>query len=1478
MLQLSVRVVHARDIAKECNEAFESAGLLRNNELLQLHCYKDESAIERAEHIHLVISCESIAQGALGDTARFRDGILVVDEACSLACSMASDGTIGDPARVVREIAEISRICKCVIFMGRDLTLTPMVGVLVELFCPMRNVLHVRYEAPGQDNRLVVELDNKKARKGGRGMDRFRAHFQLDLLNIMRFKRERADACAAAEGSGEPPPRMRPPPKLWVAIGKTEFAHKYLIPICAQMGVGHRFYNQATSKAEKRELAETIDKGSLWTGVDVVIATTTITVAVNIKEPMWRRYVLTVGSEYVAYMQELMQLVARVPRGKTTEELQQQLKHRDIYWLAECGEPSDSRPYESAYEVFAECKVEERTNKLMAHSLSATDTDNRSRASSLQGGAPRGGLAQQGGRLPREINKLRALGGMYREAHVGFGHVMRTLELAKRNGFHPTIILPDLCTEDSERVGNYTRRAGGCWTGRTDDAIANDMASEPALNYELVLRLVYKAAAERCAREDSADPMQVVRWLQAKITGPGCVHPSTGADIPKLSDSTYEHTSSEIAVRLVHTALGRYAFAAENAFVQIGDMADEWHTRLRAQASADSHDALEAFDAAVRPDRVVRLAEQTGCDTVAAHDQLMDEMSTREANTHPRGTRRLVFARLVRASRGACDPTDALAQMRYWDKARIATEMVHMQTEGAVTHHYELRRSIFGLCETCEWVVRKLQLLPPQGHNRPILALLRRGPVVVADPVWESKQLRAAQQRAANPPPPENPGDLPDGSGLRAQQAARHTRYRRNDGVYVVTGKQKTRWKLACVVPRCTSQRFGGTDMCTRHRNRRDDDAALLQGVAAVEAEGSAGADADPDNVPYMVRLRALMDAHNRLAEGSGTSEDRSLRAFMNDRLAETVPPGTHTRKLPLLDAFDRLLHAASMALDVRRISVDTGEKLPCGKSAKTTYTATLRIDERCVVEGWWDASLGDDRLLWQETRDRDENTNKLVRESVRARDWPERAHEFQSNSMDRYAVSGATVSRRFDTTRRVEVYDALALGRVLRALRPGQTDRASAITDAARCKGIVNSSHLPADTIPDGMFEAVLSLKAANTDLDTAEALRRLDLANKATIDLLGLPVGAAVRYQLVANAKCSALGGRVMYGALWGAHYHVMHSDLRTALSRPLAHAYRLRYPAAQAVVFGASLMGEDGRDAYTVDKLRALLHEVAGGPVHTGLREFYCSVYDDPDLEDLVDQLIRGGGEPGRGTPHDVWAEVRGALSFIESSAEWSSLLADERRVRKRRTDSGCDAEGVRWRAWRAWIDEQVDCLREVLDDAHHRVMGSYGLMALTADGGLGIRPRARDALAPDEVVARMRDGLGDAPGFEPVVDIVECQAPTDPWSCPVIDRAQDALGLVGECVRRVDAAIAEKHRLAEEDREGFAAGGDAAHESDESEFDEYAYHVEEPEWPAGPPIDDEAPMSASGEGEGSGWLDVDTDGEGGESVEAGSVAST
>lgn len=169
MLFFSVRITHAYDLFATLQRYFvdEDGDPIAG---MNLVCYKegDETVRERcANATQLVISPQTAALDCLGDDlSRFHGGVLVLDEAVSLALTLGQEkrGTIDDPMRLVRILTRLTKdIMPHVVVMDRDLTLTPLASKLLALLTPERNVAHFQFERPGQQNALCYTWDSKRA-------------------------------------------------------------------------------------------------------------------------------------------------------------------------------------------------------------------------------------------------------------------------------------------------------------------------------------------------------------------------------------------------------------------------------------------------------------------------------------------------------------------------------------------------------------------------------------------------------------------------------------------------------------------------------------------------------------------------------------------------------------------------------------------------------------------------------------------------------------------------------------------------------------------------------------------------------------------------------------------------------------------------------------------------------------------------------------------------------------------------------------------------------------------------------------------------------------------------------------------------------------------------------------------------------------------------------------------------------------------
>ena len=161
MLHFSVRITHADDLYLTCVEHYvDDSG--QPIEGMNLVCYRegDGSKGQRCRNTNqLVISPQSAAQyGLLGNDEqleRFRNGVLVLDEAMSFALSLGgdqTDSTIKNHHYLASLMKKLAGLVSHVIVMDRDLTLTPLVSNMLAVIAPDRDIVHVQFERPAQSN------------------------------------------------------------------------------------------------------------------------------------------------------------------------------------------------------------------------------------------------------------------------------------------------------------------------------------------------------------------------------------------------------------------------------------------------------------------------------------------------------------------------------------------------------------------------------------------------------------------------------------------------------------------------------------------------------------------------------------------------------------------------------------------------------------------------------------------------------------------------------------------------------------------------------------------------------------------------------------------------------------------------------------------------------------------------------------------------------------------------------------------------------------------------------------------------------------------------------------------------------------------------------------------------------------------------------------------------------------------------------
>lgn len=436
LLFFSVRITHAYDLFETLTQRYfvDDSG----NPIGNLVCYKDgeDGVKERCKKAtQLVISPQTAALDCLGNLERFTRGILVLDEAVSFALSLgvasnSGRATIKDPDLLINIFHRLAQIMPHVIVMDRDLTLTPIASKMQALLFPKRDVIHVQLERPAQRNSFCYTFGTKEHAKAGRGAPLALALFKLHALRCKETFEGTPD-----DGSDTGPTEWK---RLWVVAGSKQYAEIVLLPILRQLGVKFRFYHAGSRDAKhprggapsKQDLREPNQK---WKHFHVIVATTTIEVAVNVTLPFLARWLFTCASESSS-ASELMQTVARVPRG-TPEEQHAQLEDAAIYTLFAGNPPLvDAAPKPKHTDLQA---IEKKAQDLTEAGWQSRQVELRATAARLR--VYHESSAEPVPQLSMPYNELRASTMLYRQDHRGREHVRRFFEVADKGYFESQV-------------------------------------------------------------------------------------------------------------------------------------------------------------------------------------------------------------------------------------------------------------------------------------------------------------------------------------------------------------------------------------------------------------------------------------------------------------------------------------------------------------------------------------------------------------------------------------------------------------------------------------------------------------------------------------------------------------------------------------------------------------------------------------------------------------------------------------------------------------------------------------------------------------------------------------------------------------------------------------------------------------------------------------------------------------------------------
>ena len=236
------------------------------------------------------------------------------------------------------------------------------------------------------------------------------------------------------EAKPEGPPERR---RLWIACATKSFGEAVLVPLCKRVGATYRFYHAGVGikSVEGTSAKEDIKATSkAWRHVHVIISTTTIQVAINVKLPFFARW-LFASHHSDSLASELMQLVSRVPRGEDAERKARLEDHRIFTLFGSCAVTSCGPPTEVD---LADARVddEQRIEVNMKLSMEAGAASHAEQAHAKRARLDLHGESSAD-RTPAVNEPLNALKGsvkLYRKLNDGKQHVARFFELAAKCG------------------------------------------------------------------------------------------------------------------------------------------------------------------------------------------------------------------------------------------------------------------------------------------------------------------------------------------------------------------------------------------------------------------------------------------------------------------------------------------------------------------------------------------------------------------------------------------------------------------------------------------------------------------------------------------------------------------------------------------------------------------------------------------------------------------------------------------------------------------------------------------------------------------------------------------------------------------------------------------------------------------------------------------------------------------------------------
>ena len=204
---------------------------------------------------------------------------------------------------------------------------------------------------------------------------------------------------------------------MLIAVGSKKIGEMQIVPLLEEMGFTpeqYLFYHGNSAEPMKKAVLNTTKE---WRNVMVIVATTTIEVAINIELNFLSRWLFTSSHGLlVSLSSELMQLLARVPRGPDAAARADQLTDHRIHVVFNGDHPPVAQPKGASDSA----RLGSLKRKFDAAGEAALDDERRAADArlALTGVASTVAPSFDGGH-----NTLRASVQGYRNQHVGQVHV-----------------------------------------------------------------------------------------------------------------------------------------------------------------------------------------------------------------------------------------------------------------------------------------------------------------------------------------------------------------------------------------------------------------------------------------------------------------------------------------------------------------------------------------------------------------------------------------------------------------------------------------------------------------------------------------------------------------------------------------------------------------------------------------------------------------------------------------------------------------------------------------------------------------------------------------------------------------------------------------------------------------------------------------------------------------------------------------------